>query len=105
MAHFHGVETDGTTFGMEVSLSSECGKKFKKKVHKEYIVAFDGTQFEGYVCDAPFVASLMGEPGWLVTEGYIYKFTIESFLDEEEIYIKRGKQINFYERCNCDENG
>lgn len=98
MAHFHGVERDGITFGMEVSLSSECGKKFKKKVHREYIVGFFGEKFEGYVCEAPFVASLMGAAGWLVTEGYIYKFTIDSFLDGEEIFIKQGEKISFSEK-------
>lgn len=106
MMNFHGVETSGMTFGMAVSLSSECGKEFKKNVHKEYIVGFFGEKIARYVCDAPFVAAIMGGAGWLVTEGHIYKFTIDSFLDGNEIFIKRGEQISFSGKGESEhENG
>lgn len=98
MADFHGVEHDGMTFGMEVTLTSNAGKRFKKEVHKEKITSYFGTEFDWYVCEAPFVAAIMGEAGWLVMEGYIFKFHIDGFLDGAEIYVKHGKKISF-ERC------
>lgn len=95
MADFHGYESDGMIFGMEVSLTSIPGKKFKKEVHKENVTGYFGTDFVGWVCEAPFVAALMHEAGWLVMEGHIVKFKIDGFLDDSEIYVKHGQKISF----------
>ena len=64
--HLRGFYKDGTTFGMEVD-GVRASKVEKKAEYKTHINQY-GYKVGTLCIKAPFVASLMGEAAWLITE-------------------------------------
>ena len=83
----HMREFDGTTFGMSVEASSPAFKRMKRNVFTGEIVRCRGLFKQTVRCvRAADVAAVMGEAGWLVSEGR-YMETIRWGNDETEYHI------------------
>lgn len=98
--HLHAVEFDGTTFGMEVEVSTEAYKKFKKSVKSEKAYSIFGDEFKCLTVPYLMLGAIMKEAHWLVTERMDFnKITIVGFKSGEEIYVKYSdKPIDFRNR-------
>ena len=83
----HMREFSGTTFGMSVEASSPAFKRMKRNAFTAKIKP-RGSWVERTVCcvRAADVAAVMGQAGWLVSEGR-YMETIRWGKDDTEYYI------------------
>ena len=83
----HLREFDGTTFGMSVEASSPAFKRMKRNAFTGEIVRCRGLFKQTVRCvRAADVAAVMGQAGWLVSEGR-YMETIRWGNDDTEYYI------------------
>lgn len=66
---FRAWNKDGTTFGMDVD-STKATKALKKAYYKTRTIRIGEVDFnQKYLCiDSRWVASMMGDAAWLVTE-------------------------------------
>lgn len=85
MKHFRGYNREGTTFGMDIEANTAAYRAMKKNTQQQRITTRYGTQRTVCVCPFQYVAGIMREASWLVTEKQSFrKFTID---DGEEIFI------------------
>lgn len=97
----HGVEFDGTTFGMCINTDSAAYDSFKKAIQSEECIDIFGEQMKSKVFTVPYklLAPIMGHAGFLVREKYMNKIVISGLKNDAEIYVKYSdKIIDFRER-------
>lgn len=83
----HMKQFDGTTFGMAVEASSPAFRRMKKNAFNRKMALYGGIIERTVRCvRAADVAAVMGEAGWLVSEGR-YMETIRWGDDGIEYYI------------------
>lgn len=87
--HLHAVEFDGGTFGMEIETDTVAYRKFKSQVKFEKVVSVYGAERKEYTVPYLFLAAIMREAHWLVSELKSFnKFCIDGFKDNSFIYVK-----------------
>jgi len=87
MIELHMKEFDGTTFGMAVEASSPAFKRMKKNAFTGKVTPTGWHHERTARCvHAADVAAVMGQAGWLVSEGR-YMETIRWGQDDTEYYI------------------
>lgn len=89
LKHLSALETDGTTFGMDVEASSTAYKNFKKAIKTETCISVSGYEFKARVVPYLSLAAIMKEAHWLVSE---LKSFVKVWIDDEEIYVKYGNE-------------
>ena len=83
----HMKQFDGTTFGMAVAASSPAFRRMKKNSFNRKMALHGGIIERTVRCvRAADVAAVMGDAGWLVSEGR-YMETIRWGDDQTEHYI------------------
>lgn len=94
--HLHAVNFDGTTFGMEIETNTAAYRNFKSKIKYEKVISTFGTQIKAYAVPYLFLAAVMREAHWLVSELKSFdKFCIDGFKDDVYIYAKYTDSIDF----------
>ena len=97
--HLHAVEFDGTTFGMEIEVDTVAYRKFKSQVKYEKVISAFGTEVKEYTVPYLFLAAIMREAHWLVSELKDFnKFCIDGFKDGVYIYVKYTDVLDFRDR-------
>ena len=92
MIDLHLREFDGATFGMSVEASSPAFKRMKRNAFTGEIMRCRGLFKQTVRCvRASDVAAVMGQAGWLVSEGR-YMETIRWGNDDTEYYIIYEKE-------------
>ena len=100
MKHFHAVEFDGITFGMDIDAQSNAYRAFKKHIVCDRIINSFGYEVKVLTVPYLYVAALMGESHWLVSERKLFdKISIEGLYDGAYIYVKyKEGLIDFRDR-------
>lgn len=97
--HLHAVEFDGTTFGMPIETDTTAYRKFKSQVKCETAISVIGTAVKVLTVPYLYLAAIMGEAHWLVTERKDFnRFYIEGFKSDEYIYVKYTDSLDFRDR-------
>ncbi len=87
--HLHAVEFDGNTFGMEIETDTAAYRKFKSQVKYEKAISKAGIEMMAYTVPYLFLAAIMQEAHWLVSERKGFnKVCIEGFKEGAIIYVK-----------------
>lgn len=87
--HLHAVEFDGNTFGMEIETDTAAYRKFKSQVKYEKVISISGVEMKAYTVPYLFLAAIMREAHWLVSEKKDFnKIWIEDFKEGVIIYVK-----------------
>ena len=87
--HLHAVEFDGNTFGMEIETDTAAYRKFKTQVKYEKAISKAGIEMRAYTVPYLFLAAIMREAHWLVSERKSFnKVCIEDFKEGAIIYVK-----------------
>lgn len=97
--HLHAVEFDGTTFGMEIDTDTAVYRKFKSQVKYESVISIFGTEAKEFTVPYLFLAAIMREAHWLVSERKDFnKFCIDGFKEGAFIYVKYTDVLDFRDR-------
>lgn len=92
MKHLRGYRLDGMTFGMDIDTMTPAYRAMKKATERRKIVGHYGIEFSALVCPAQYVAGIMREAGWLVSEAQDFQhITING---GEEIFIEYPNGIH-----------
>ena len=87
--HLHAVEFDGNTFGMEIATDTAAYRKFKSQVRYEKVISKAGIEMKAYTVPYLFLAAIMRDAHWLVSERKSFnKVCIEDFKEGAIIYVK-----------------
>ena len=104
--HLHAVNFDGTTFGMEIETNNIAYRNFKSKVKYEKVISTFGTEVNEYTVPYLFLAAIMGEAHWLISELKSFnKFCIDGFKDDAYIYVKYTDVLDFRKRFGKEREG
>lgn len=94
----HAVQFDGITFGMNVETNTIVYRNFKKQIKREKAIDIYDREVEVLCVPYLFLAAIMQEAHWIVSEKKLFnKFTIDG-LGNEEIYVKYTDTLDFRKR-------
>ena len=87
--YFRGFEHDNTTFGMDIN-TSPAFRNFCKNLQRKELTTRLGLKHKVLTCPAKYVAPMMGDAGWLVSEEQaFYKVQVEGSKQVQEcVYIE-----------------
>ena len=94
--HLIAVCFDGDTFGMDVEADSIAYKKFKSLIKYEEVIDAWGGKIKDFTVPYLFLAAIMREAHWLVSELKSFnKFAIDGLKGGEFIYVKYTDILDF----------
>ena len=97
--HLHAVEFDGTTFGMDIETDTTAYRKFKSQVKLESAIDVFGAEFKALTVPYLYVAAIMREAYWLVSDLKDFsRISIEGLRDGEEIFVKYTESLDLRDR-------
>ena len=94
--HLSAVCFDGDTFGMDIATDSIAYKKFKSLIKYEKVIDAWGGEIKEFTVPYLFLAAIMREAHWLVTDLKSFnKFDIDGLKGGEFIYVKYTDILDF----------